>query len=347
VLYLKRGRKSDMNSCRDEAMKVDAPNHSRLRWLDRLAAAGAVAVSIALLLGELGRFNWLFELFSHFLVQFFLALAVTAAYLLLRRRRLWCGAVVLLTLVPAWRLAPYAPLTSDTRAAAADSHRLRVMTINVHASSDHYDLVRAEIERLDPDIVFLPENTNRWAAALAPLRARYPYVVDGQSPSVFSLFLFSRVPLSDVAIVKLPEPGGFPALVARACREGENNDLACVRIIGIHPPPPLSPRIAAERYATLRAVPDLIDKHDAERTVLLGDFNCTPWSPLFRDLLAATGLRDSARGFDLSPTWASRWLPVGLKIDHILVGSAIAVSDHGIGGDVGSDHFPVVADLQY
>ena len=43
------------------------------------------------------------------------------------------------------------------------------MTINVHASSDRYDLVRAEIERLDPDIVFLPENTDRWAAGLGAL----------------------------------------------------------------------------------------------------------------------------------------------------------------------------------
>jgi endonuclease/exonuclease/phosphatase (EEP) superfamily protein YafD len=328
-------------------MAFHAPTHSRLRWLDRLAIAAVAAASIGMLLGELGRFNWLLELCSHFLVQYFLTLAVASAYLLLRRRWVWCSAAILLSLIPAWRLAPYAPLKANTIVAATDSHRLRVMTINVHASSDRYDLVRAEIERLDPDIVFLPENTDRWAAALAPLRAHYPCVVDGRSPSVFSLFLFSRLPLSDVAIVKLPEPGGFPAIVARACREGANSELACVRIIGIHPPPPLAARIAAERYATLRALPDLIDTHDAERTVLLGDFNCTPWSPLFRDLLTATGLRDSARGFDLSPTWASRWLPIGLKIDHILVGRAIIVGNHAIGGYVGSDHFPVIADLQY
>ena len=327
------------------AFHVVTPSH--LRWLDRLAIAGVIAIFIGLLLGELGRSYWLLELCSHFLVQYVVTLAIAAAFLLLRRRWLWCGAAVLLVLIPALRLAPYASSTAGTTATAATAHRLRVMTINVHASSDRYDLVRAEIVRLDPDIVFLPENTDRWAAALAPLRARYPYVVDGQSPSVFSLFLFSRVPLSEAAIVKLPEPGGFPALVARACREGEGNDHACVRIVGIHPPPPLSSRIAAARYATLRAIPDLIGSHDAARTILLGDFNCTPWSPLFRDLLTATDLRDSARGFDLSPTWASRWLLTGLKIDHILVGSAIVVSDHRIGNDVGSDHYPVVADLQY
>jgi endonuclease/exonuclease/phosphatase (EEP) superfamily protein YafD len=323
------------------------PTHPWLRRLDGLVAAGVVAAMVAMSLGELGRFYWLLELFSHFLVQYLLGFAAAAVYFLLRRRWWWVAAAIVLSVVPAWRLAPYAPLEAKAATAAAGAHRLRIMTINVHASSDRYDLVRAEIERLDPDIVFLPENTDRWAAGLAPLRARYPYVVDGQSPSVFSLFLFSRVPLSDASIIELPEPDGFPAIVARVCQEGANNDATCVRLVGIHPPPPLDGRIAAERYAALRALPPLIAGADAERTILLGDFNCTPWSPLFRDLLTATGLRDGARGFDLSPTWASRWLPFGLKIDHILVGKAITVTGHGVGDEVGSDHFPVVADLQF
>jgi endonuclease/exonuclease/phosphatase (EEP) superfamily protein YafD len=227
------------------------------------------------------------------------------------------------------------------------THRLRVMTVNVHASNTRYDDVRAEIERLDPDIVFLPENTDLWAAGLAPLRERYPYVIDGKSASVFSLFLFSRLPLSDASIIQLPQPDGSPAIVARACREGADNDMACVRVVGIHPPPPRTAEWAAKRDAVLNAVPGLIAGPDAERTILLGDFNCTPWSPLFRDLVTATGLRSTAAGVGLAPTWSSRWLPFGLTIDHILVGAAIKSHGHEVGNEVGSDHFPVVADLVF
>ena len=198
-------------------MAYHLPTRSRLHWLDRIVTAGVIAAVIAMLLGELGRFYWLFELGSHFLVQYLFGFAITAAYFLLRRRWRWFVVAAMLSIVPAWRLATYASFEANAATAATGSHRLRIMTINVHASSDRYDLVRAEIERLDPDIVFLPENTDRWAAGLAPLRARYPYVVDGQSPSVFSLFLFSRIPLSDAAIIKLPEPDGFPAIVARIC----------------------------------------------------------------------------------------------------------------------------------
>ena len=326
-------------------MTHGSPQRSRLRWIDAIMAAGVIAAVVAMFLGELGRLNWLLELCSHFLVQYAIALAIAAVYFLLRRRWRWLAIAILVIAFSAWRLLPYTPAAAAAATATAGDHHLRIMTINVHASSERYDLVRSEIERLDPDVVFLPENTDRWAAGLAPLRARYPYVVDGQSSSVFSLFLFSRVPLSDPAIVNLPEPDGFPAIVTRVCPAGA--EPTCLLVVGVHPPPPISERIAAKRYAALQALPSLIAGRGADRIVLLGDFNCTPWSPLFRDLLAATGLRDSARGFDLLPTWASRWLPFGLKIDHILVSKTIGVADHQVGDDVGSDHFPVVVDIAY
>jgi endonuclease/exonuclease/phosphatase (EEP) superfamily protein YafD len=308
--------------------------------------AGVLVTAFALILGELGRYNWQLELLSHFAVQYAIALVVACVYFLARGRGMWLVIAALAALMPGWRLAAYLPVW-DAPTHAAGMHRIRVMTINVHVSNTRYDDVRAEIERLDPDIVFLPEATDLWAAKLAPLRARYPYVIDGKSASVFSLFLLSRLPLSDASIIKLPQPDGFPTVVARACGEGADNDTACVRLIGIHPPPPRTAEWAAERDAVLDALPAVIAGPDADRTILLGDLNCTPWSPAFRDLVTATGLRSTAVGIGLSPTWFSRRLPFGLAIDHILVGAAINAQGHEVGRDVGSDHFPVVADLVF
>lgn len=306
---------------------------------------GVAGTAVTVLLGELGRFHWRLELLSHFAVQYAVALAIGGVYFLLRRRMLWLAIAGVALLLPAWRIAPYA---APSMTPAASSSGLRVMTINVHASNDRYDAVRAEIERLDPDIIFLPENTDRWAAGLKPLQAQYPYVIDYNSASVFSLFLFSRVPLLDSVILQLPEQDGFPAISARVCREGvDGSPPRCVRLIGIHPPPPLTAAWAVKRNAVFQAVPELVAASDVDRTILLGDFNCTPWSPALRDLIAATGLRDSAYGFGPQPTWFSRWLPLGIKIDHILIGSGIAATSHAVGRDVGSDHYPVVADLQF
>jgi endonuclease/exonuclease/phosphatase (EEP) superfamily protein YafD len=328
-------------------MSTDGMKRSGWRWADRLVMVGVVGTAFAFILGELGRYSWQLELLSHFAVQYAVALVVACAYFLVRGRGLWFAIAALAVLLPGWRLASYIPMWDAPTHATSGTHRLRVMTINVHAGNTRYDDVRAEIERLDPDVVFLPETTDLWAAGLAPLRARYPYVVDGKSASVFSLFLFSRLPLFDATIIRLPRPDGFPAIVARVCREGADNDMACIRLVGIHPPPPMTAEWAAKRDAVLNAVPDLIAGPDADRTILLGDFNCTPWSPLFRDLMTVAGLRSTAAGFGLSPTWFSRWLPFGLTIDHILVGAAIKTHGHEVGDDVGSDHFPVVADLVF
>jgi endonuclease/exonuclease/phosphatase (EEP) superfamily protein YafD len=317
---------------------------AKTSWLDRLAMIGVAGTAMTVLLGELGRFHWRFELLSHFAVQYAAALAIGFVYFLLRRRMLWLAIAGIALLLPAWRIAPY---VAPSMTLAPSGSGLRVMTINVHASNDRYDAVRAEIERLDPDIIFLPENTDRWAAGLRPLQARYPYVIDYSSTSVFSLFLFSRVPLSDSAIFRLPEQDGFPAISARVCRAGVDGTTRCIRLIGIHPPPPLTAAWAAKRNAVFQAIPEVVVASDADRTILLGDFNCTPWSPALRDLVAATGLRDSAYGFGPQPTWFSRWLPLGIKIDHILIGSGITATSHVVGRDVGSDHYPVVADVQF
>jgi endonuclease/exonuclease/phosphatase (EEP) superfamily protein YafD len=312
-----------------------------------LVVVAAIATGLAFILGELGRYDWRLELLSHFAVQYIVVLAAACVSFLIRGRGLLFVLAAAMVLMPAWRLAAYVPVWATPTHATAATHRLRVMTINVHASNTRYDDVRAEIERLDPDIVFLSESTDLWVAGLAPLRGRYPHVIDGRSASVFSLRLFSRLPLPDASIIRLPELGGDPAIVARACMEGADNDMACVRLIGIHPPPPMTATWAARRDAVLGAVPALIAGADAHRTVLLGDFNCTPWSPLFRDLVTETGLRSTAVGLGVSPTWFSHWPPLGLTIDHILIGAAIDAQSHEVGDDVGSDHFPVVADLVF
>jgi endonuclease/exonuclease/phosphatase (EEP) superfamily protein YafD len=309
--------------------------------------AVVVGTAAALALGELGRLDWRLELLSHFAVQYVFALALASAYLLIRRRRLWFGIAILAALVPAWRLSAYLPIRTAVTHATSDAYRLRVMTFNVHAKNDRYAAALAEIERFDSDIVFLPEATDRWAAGLAPLRAKYPYIIDDRSPTVFSILLFSRVPLSGIKVIPLPGGSRARAVVATTCMDGGNDVAACIRLIGIHPPPPMIERWATERDAALRALPELIVRRDEDRTILLGDFNCTPWSPMFRDLIAATDMRDAALGFGLAPTWLSRWLPFGLTIDHILVGSAIEIDSHQVGRAVGSDHFAVVADLRF
>ena len=98
-------------------------------------------------------------------------------------------------------------------------------------------------------------------------------------------------------------------------------------------------RRLAELGALVRAGPG--------RSLLCADLNATPWSPHFGDLLRDAGLRDARRGFGHQPTWPA---PLGaaarIPIDHCLVSAGIAVRDLRVTAPIGSDHLPVVVDLE-
>jgi endonuclease/exonuclease/phosphatase (EEP) superfamily protein YafD len=62
-----------------------------------------------------------------------------------------------------------------------------------------------------------------------------------------------------------------------------------------------------------------------------------------------SGVRDAhdVVGGGWQPTWNSKSLilPPVLRIDHVLASPAFAVTGFEVGGDFGSDHRPVIADL--
>ena len=82
-----------------------------------------------------------------------------------------------------------------------------------------------------------------------------------------------------------------------------------------------------------------------EPVILMGDLNATPFSPAFVDFLRASRLRDSRLGYGNQATWPAALRRAGIAIDHCLVSPQVQVTGRQIGGDVGSDHLPVIVDL--
>ena len=80
--------------------------------------------------------------------------------------------------------------------------------------------------------------------------------------------------------------------------------------------------------------------------VAVGDFNVTPWSSRYRDLLKTPGVRDCAANRGWLPTWNSG-LPalLRIRIDQCLTSGALEVADVRVGEAVGSDHFATINGL--
>lgn len=313
-----------------------------MRLLDFLAWTALVSSGAATALSFLASLGWPLELFSHFAVQYALETALCVVYFLLRRglRPALAAAVVLaINAVAIW---PYYQ-SPENMASAKLSPPLRILVLNLSVANDDVGSVMQTIERENPDILLFHEVSLSWAKMLEPLQATYPFTAGEPANSIFGILIVSRLPIESDNVVHLG-PRERAAIQVHICRSA---GTGCLTIVGAHPPPPVSRDWASERDTVLLEAAAIANSASSGPVVLAGDFNITPWSPIFSRILAESGLRDSALGFGIDPTWFSASPALGLPIDHILVSPDIAVTGRHVGPYVGSDHFPVIADLAF
>jgi endonuclease/exonuclease/phosphatase (EEP) superfamily protein YafD len=302
-----------------------------------MEVAGLLAC-LATVVGFAGRLNWLLELTTHFRVQLAVGLALLAGSCVLGRRRWWGGLFAgfggLNLALVLWVARPANPARDNPSA----SH-LRLLSINVHRANLRADLVLAEIQRTQPDVVLLLEVDAAWLQALEPLRALFPtFIADPRSDN-FGLALLARTPVEAAAVIEL---GGaeIPSVELAIQRGGQR-----VRLLGTHPLPPATPAYAQARNDQLQAVAEW-GRRQVDPVIVLGDLNVTPWSPHFATLLREGGLQLARPAWSLAASWPAQ-LPAGLRLplDHCLVAPGLRVVRYELGEPVGSDHLPLRVEL--
>jgi endonuclease/exonuclease/phosphatase (EEP) superfamily protein YafD len=235
-------------------------------------------------------------------------------------------------------LPGFLPYYLPPPAMAAEGAALRVASLNVLSSNRGFDAALREVRALNPDIVFFMEVNGAWNARLAALKDAWPYALECPEEDNFGVLLLSRIPWK-AAEIRSWSGLGVPSVEARFDLQGRN-----LTLYGIHPVPPSGGAWTRHRDRQLARVAEAARSREGS-VIVLGDFNTTPWAPSFGRFLEASGLRDAALGFGIGTTWRNPLGFIRLPIDHICVSRDIAVRDYRIGGDIGSDHFPVCADL--
>jgi endonuclease/exonuclease/phosphatase (EEP) superfamily protein YafD len=270
-------------------------------------------------------------------------LAIVAVPLALLRRRAWCIAVAAALAVSFAPTAGYwlgmlSPPAATARASdgGGAGRSLKVMTANVEARGHPPEKLIEIVRRQAPDVLVLTEFTPVWEQSLAPLDELYAYRYKMARRDPWGLAVLSRHPLDSAVELDLGRSKGVEARV--------RTPGGVVTVIGVHLRSPTGKGNAAARNRQL----EMLAQHRGSVTgplVVTGDFNITPYSPYFRDWLAATGLEDSRRGFGLDPSWPTFLPLLAIPIDHVAVSDDFVVTDHRKLPPFGSDHFPVVAEL--
>ncbi len=296
-----------------------------------LAALGVLAMTAA---GLAARTWWIFDLFAHFKLQYAaLQLALIAALMARGRRRF--ATIIAVSILPnLWPLAAYWPAAVPASPAVAAVHHVKLMAVNVEwrnrSAAQLLDMIRDEA----PDAVLVVEHTAEWGKRLEPIVADYPYRVVLEGGRAFGIALLSRAPLRDVHPFMLESTPAIDATIV--------TDRGELRLIGVHLRPPTRADWAAERTRQLDALAQRANGIDGPLAIA-GDFNLSPYSPHFADLLRATGLRDTRAVPGI--TWPS-FLPIlGIPIDHCIVSAEVGVAAFRRLSAFGSDHYPIVVEL--
>ena len=80
-------------------------------------------------------------------------------------------------------------------------------------------------------------------------------------------------------------------------------------------------------------------------TVVVGDFNITPWSPYFEEFIHKSRLRDTRKDLGVYPTWLAQFPLLTIPIDHGLTSNGIKIGSFMLGNSFGSDHLPIILDF--
>lgn len=288
----------------------------------------------------LGRWIWWLDVLANFRAQYVVGLAVLGLIIMMSRWHKTGYAVLGTALV---NLVVVLPLYIGSPAEATiDTPSLRVMSFNLLSTNENYSDVIDYIRRVDPDLVLLHEASRPWEVAMESAELDYQIV----RPRSDDLIFGTLVMLRGESVEAISH--GFAASNPRAVElnytpEGWTQPIS---VLGTHPLAPTDQERADLRDAQLGFAGEWASSQTGAH-IVVGDFNATPWSWPFRRLVGSTDLRNSQEGFGLQPSFSTESnLLLRVPIDHLLVSPALEITDRELGPALGSDHFPLLVDLQ-
>jgi vancomycin resistance protein VanJ len=241
---------------------------------------------------------------------------------------------------------------AHARAPTVGSTPLTLVTHNVLFEGNALAESLAGVRDAGPDVIAFQEITPTDAQRLiTELGAEWPHHVEAPHPGANGFALFSRLPLSDVRVVRFDGKAPFAQCVTVALDDGPlpvcNVHLSApskaLKEFRALPDLPGLEQNAARRTKEWSAVSDELRRRGSHRAVALGDFNSLEAEPLYRSIREEWV--DAFRELHLD--WGATWpnsRPFA-RIDYVFSRGAVRPIDAKVISRSGSDHLAVAATL--
>ncbi|MEZ0610571.1 endonuclease/exonuclease/phosphatase family protein [Fibrella sp. WM1] len=307
---------------------------SILSWLLPLASLGLLA---AVVVGQLaGPYFFLFDLAGQFAVQYVGLGTLLLAWSMLAGRWRWA---LVNGLSVGWQAALVLPwLTAQPPLLTPGRPGFRVMHANVLFTRPDIQNTLDLVAQQQADLIVLQEMTvEQIPRAAAYFQATYPHTDTVRAKGLSHIMVLSRTPFRVDAAAKQSH---------QVIHLTTNIRGHAVELMTVHPRPPIFPGWFADRNRKLAFVSERFQR-TRQPALLIGDFNISPFAPLYRRWFQQPGVHACRYGFGLQPTWP-RFLPVAyLPIDHAFVNDRLSTRQFTVLTQRGSDHQAVRVDLQF
>jgi endonuclease/exonuclease/phosphatase (EEP) superfamily protein YafD len=305
-----------------------------------LVVIPAAIVAVMSLASFAGAWVWWLDVLANFRAQYVVVLAIFGLVVAASRWRRTGLAILGIALINLFFVAPL--FVGSPGEPVEGAPGMRVMSFNLLSTNQSYGEVIEYVEATDPDLVLLHESSRPWEVAMQSSGLDYEIIRGRSEKLIFGTLVLARDEVEAVsygfaegdgrAISLVFQPEGWPVPV---------------QILSSHPVAPTSGERAALRDAQISFAAGWAAEQDGAYAVV-GDLNASPWSSPFRGLVSEGHLRNSQIGFGVQPSFSAMTiLAFRIPIDHLLHSADLRVRDRRLGPDLGSDHFPLVVDLEY
>ncbi|MCA4781130.1 endonuclease/exonuclease/phosphatase family protein [Empedobacter stercoris] len=224
--------------------------------------------------------------------------------------------------------------------AKGEKSNFKITSINIFSQNEDFHYLKNYLEKEKSDVLILQELTPAWQKNVEFIRQEYPFYKEEVRNNNFGIAIYSKVPLTKVSTKNYIDEM-HPSILAEISVNGKP-----VSILATHPVPPLPNQARFEkRNQQYELMKHEIDALSTENIILIGDLNCTVYSPNFK-LVQSDKLKDARSGFGLQNSW-NAFIPIfRTNIDQCWVTKSMKVTNFYRGEDIKSDHFPIVAELK-
>ncbi len=316
-------------------------------WTRWTVGAAAVLLAIATLIPLIESHQWWVRIFIFPQAQFAILLALVAVAIIFVFPMNRTGPKLLLMGVAACLiyqlsyLLRYTPLwdkEAQSAPSCAPGDRLKVLVLNVREGNEEEGPILDLVREVDPDLFLAVETDRHWARQLRPLEESLPHIVSAPRDTPWGLSLYSRLPLVSPQVRYLVE--GYVPSIRTGVQLSSGKEIT---FYGLHPKPPLMHSSAKGEAEVLRAGREIA--RSEQPVILAGDLNDVPWGEAAQRFKRVSGMADPRVGRAFDATYKADNPLMRWPLDYVYVSPDFGVIRFEPLANVGSDHFPLLADL--